>query len=146
MSARVRTAVRDVLVFAGSVAVLLFLAAYALADPGLKLAAVAGHVREHAGREVVVDGRVLESNGDALTNAVVEVRGPDRSRLARAGAQGFFRVDLLGPCAIYRIVLRGRSHGRLLVTRLEHRLCPGDELEVEGHVVSDEQFIWMPTR
>ena len=134
------------LVFAASLAVVLFLAAYAFSDPGLRLAAAAGDVREHAGREVLVDGRVLGSSGDGLADAVVEVRGPAGTRFARAGKRGFFELQLLGSCASYRIVLRGRSHGRLLVTRLGRRLCPGDELEVEGHVVSDGQFIWMPTR
>lgn len=144
--AAVRSAGRDLLVLAGSVAVVLFLVAYAFSGPGLRLAVAAGDVRAHAGREVLVDGRVLGSNGDGLSGAAVELRGPTGTRLARAGKQGFFRLQLLGSCASYRIVLRGRSHGRPLVTRLEQRLCPGDELKVEGQVVSDGQFVWMPTR
>ena len=144
--ARVRTVGRDLLVFASSVAVVLLLAAYAFSDPGLRLAVAAVDVRAHAGREVLVDGRILGSNGDGLSGATVEVRGPAGTRVAHSGDEGFFRLGLPGSCASYRIVFRGRSHGRPLVTRLSHRLCPGDALEVEGHVVSDGQFIWVPMR
>ena len=124
---------------------MLFLAGYALSGPGLKLAAAAADVHAHGGRQAVIHGRIVESNGGGLANAALEVRGPAGTRIARAGRQGFFRVDLLGSCATYRIALRAKSHGRELGTRLARRLCPGEELEVEARVVVDGHFIWMPT-
>jgi hypothetical protein len=93
----------------------------------------------------VLHGRILESNGGGLENAALEVSGPTGTRIARAGKQGFFRLDLLGSCSTYRIALRARSHGRALATRLARRLCPGEELEVDARVVVDGHFIWMPT-
>lgn len=137
---------RDALVFTISLAVVLFLAAYALSDPGLELAAATGDVRGHAGRQALVEGRILESNGSGLASARVEMQGPAGTRVAYTGRQGFFRLAYLGSCATYRIALRGRSHDRDLVTRLKRRLCPGDAVEVEARVVADGQFIWMPSR
>jgi hypothetical protein len=132
------------MVFATSLVVMLFLAAYALSDPGLKLAVVTD-VGEHAGPQAVLHGRVLDSNGSGLAGASLAVHGPRGTKIAAVGKQGLFRLDLLGACATYRVDLRGQSHGRALVTRLERRVCPGDELRLEARVVVDGQLIWMPT-
>jgi hypothetical protein len=134
------------MVFAISLVVMLFLAAYALSDPGLELAVVTGDVHEHAGAQAVVHGRVVDSNGDGLADAALAVSGPTGTKIAEVDEQGFFRLDLLGACAAYRVDLRGRSHGRALVTRLERRLCPGDELEVDARVIVDGQLVWIPAR
>jgi hypothetical protein len=123
----------------------LFLTGYALSGPGLELAAVAADVHAHGGRQAVIHGRILESDGGGIANAALEVRSPTGTRIARAGEQGFFRLDILGSCATYRIALRAKSHGQELGTRLARRLCPGEELEVEARVIADGHFLWMPT-
>ena len=129
-----------------SAAVVASLVAYAITTPSFELQAAVTDVQEHASREAIVHGRVLEADGDAVSRAEVRVLGAAASRPAtRTGEQGYFRLDVAGPCADRTIVISVRAPGKARTT-LERRLCPGDAIELAVRIVATGQFVWLPTR
>lgn len=131
----------------GSIGVVAFLIAYALSTPTVRVEAAVAAVSEHAGRNGVVHGRVLEAAGDPLEGAEVRLVGPGRvSRVARTGGRGYFRLDVQGSCAAYRIVFRVRGEGGPSEETIPRELCPGDAVEIDARVVTEGQFVWVPMR
>ena len=138
---------RDLGVALASAAVVAFLVAYVFSSPSVRIEAAVAAVKQHPGRAAVVHGRVLEAAGDGLGNADIRVeRTGSRSHRARTGERGYFRIDLSGPCARYRIVLRVRAEDQQVQTAIGRELCPGDAVEVEARVVASGQLVWVPIR
>ena len=144
---RLSSGVRDGAVALGSVGVVVFLIAYALSTPSVRVEAAVAAVSEHAGRDGVVHGRVLEAAGDPVEDAEVRlVRAGGAIRATHTGERGYFRLDVTGSCASYRIVFRVRGESERTEKELARELCPGDAVEIEARVVTDGQFIWVPIR
>lgn len=139
---------RDCVVALGSVAVIAFLVAYALSSPTARVEAAVAGVTEHAGRNGIVHGRVLEATGDPVEDAEVRlVRVGGRETATRTGERGYFRADVTGSCAAYRIVFRlDADRGTSAETGVAREICPGDAVEVEARVVTDGQLVWVPIR
>jgi hypothetical protein len=142
-----RSYARDVCVGMASAAVVAFLVAYALSSPRVEVQAAVAAVQQHPGRAAVVHGRVLEAAGDGVGNAEIRVeRGGTRARLARTSERGYFRIDLAGSCASYRILVRVSAEERPVEAAVGRRLCPGDAAEVEARVIASGQLVWVPIR
>jgi hypothetical protein len=140
-----RTPFRSVIVALSSVCVLVLLVLYAIAAPNVSLSASAGSVVPLPGSTAVVLGRVLSSSGGGLKNARVEVRRPGRQAVhATSNAAGAFRVALPGSCAVYTVSIHARAQGSTVAATVRQRLCPGDAMPVDAHVVTQGQFLWIP--
>jgi hypothetical protein len=143
----VRDRARDGVVALGSVGVVAFLIAYALSSPRVEIHAAVAAVAQHPGRQAVLHGRVLEAGGDGITEAVVRVERPGSTPLvARSGDRGYFRVDLAGACARYRVVLSVGEQDPPVEAAFDRRLCPGEAVEVDARVTSAAQLVWVPLR
>ena len=134
------------MVVLASAAVVAFLVAYAVTSPSFRLDAAVAGVEEHEGRQAVVHGRVLEADGEGVADAEVRARRLGASAVEHSGERGYFRLDLVGPCARYEIVLLVPAEKRLLRKTLNRDVCPGQAIELEARVVADGQFVWIPTR
>ena len=148
-SVRTRTAaagrrprpLRDATVALASVGALALLVLYAIAAPSESMSASAGNVVPLPGGNAVVLGRVLSSGGGGLEGARIEVRrAGGRTTVAKSDSAGAFRISLPGPCSAYTVSIRGSG----VAATLRHRLCPGDALPVDAHVVTQGQFLWVP--
>ena len=138
---------RNAFVAAISAAVVVFLVLYALSRPEVKLRAFAGNLEPRPGSTALVHGRVVEADGDGVSDARLEVAAPGgREQTARSGERGFFSLEVSGTCDTYTFELAARAGGRWLHRRLAHRLCPGQSLELLGRVVATGNFVWVPTR
>jgi hypothetical protein len=142
-SARARA--RDVVVAAASLAVIGLLVLYAVAAPSAKLTASVGSVVPRPGNTAVVEGRVLDAGGGGLGGAEIVVRSDGR-QLAAAHSRddGTFRIDLGRRCAAYDVSIQAHSAGANVHTATSRRLCPGDALPVDAHVITEGHFLWVP--
>jgi hypothetical protein len=125
--------------------VLGLLVLYAVAAPSVSMAASTGPVVPLPGSSAVVVGRVLSAGGGGLKGAHIAVRAADgRFAAGTSDASGAFRVSVPGRCAVYTVRIRAATQGSTIKATLRHRLCPGDALPVNAHVVTQGQFLWVP--
>jgi hypothetical protein len=90
-------------------------------------------------------GRVLSSGGGGLEGARVDVRTGGRPvRQGTSNSAGAFRIALPGRCAVYTVAIHAPAQGSTVRATLRHRLCPGDALPIDAHVVTQGQFLWVP--
>jgi hypothetical protein len=142
-----RTVGRDLAVALVSAAVVAFLVAYALTTPRFALDATVAGVESHPGSRALVAGRMVDTDGDGVANARVEVRRRGAPvRVAHSDGHGAFRLDLGGACAAARIDLAAEQDGRRVHTTLTRRLCPGSLVEIDARLVAAGRLIWLPTR
>lgn len=124
---------------------LALLVLYAIAAPDVSLSASAGTVVPLPGGNAVVVGRVLSSGGGGLKGARIAVKqAGHRTVQATSNADGAFRVALPGSCALYTVSIHAPAQGSTVAATVRHRLCPGDALPVDAHVVTQGQFLWIP--
>jgi hypothetical protein len=136
---------RDVVVASASVAVLLFLVAFAIAGPSAELETSVGPVVPRPGTEALVAGRVVAADGAGLEGAEIAVRRSGRVLAsARSDSSGAFRLELTGGCSTYAISLQARTLGEVVGTTSRRRLCPGDSLPVDARIVTQGHFLWVP--
>jgi hypothetical protein len=141
----VRSRVRDVGVALVSASVVVLLIGYALAGPSAKLTASVGPVVPRPGTSAFVLGRVLQVDGSGLEGARVEVRSAGRlAGTSVSDRAGSFRVQLHGRCTAYAISLRAEALGATVQTSSRRRLCPGDALPIDAHVVTQGHYLWVP--
>jgi hypothetical protein len=125
--------------------VLGLLVLYAIAAPSVSLSASAGSVVPLPGRNAVVMGRVLAPGGGGLEGARIDVRAGHRAvRNGASNSAGVFRVALPGRCAVYTVSIHAPAQGSTVAATVRHRLCPGDALPIDAHVVTQGQFLWVP--
>jgi hypothetical protein len=137
--------VRNVAVAFASAAVVALLIAYSLAAPTPELELTVGHVVPRPGVTALVQGRVVEPDGDGLRGLRIEVRRGRRiTASALSDATGSFRVELTGGCDMYEVALRSSWHGSPVDGEARRRLCPGDALRLNGRVVTQGHFLWVP--
>ena len=136
---------RDLFVASTSVAVLLFLVAFAIAGPSAELETSVGPVVPRPGSSAVVAGRVVAADGAGLEGAEIVVKRSTRVLAsARSDSSGAFRLELAGRCSMYAISLQARTLGEVVGTTSRRRLCPGDSLPVDARVVTQGHFLWVP--
>jgi hypothetical protein len=125
--------------------VLGLLVLYAIAAPSVSLSASAGSVVPLSGPDAVVLGRVLASGGGGLEGARIDVRTAGRTvRSGASNSAGAFRIALPGRCAFYTVSIHAPAQGSTVAGSVRHRLCPGDALPIDAHVVTQGQFLWVP--
>jgi hypothetical protein len=140
-----RALFRDCAVALASAAVVAFLVGYALTTPRFTLRTTVSGVEHHPGSAAIVQGRVLEADGDGVGDAEVRVRrARGVSRVTRTGEEGRFRVDLGGSCAASRIEVSVRTEAKIVRSTLRRQLCPGDAVEVDARLVTRGHLIWVP--
>jgi Carboxypeptidase regulatory-like domain len=140
-----RSPVRNAVVAFASAGVLALLVLYAIAAPSASLSASAGSVVPLPGSTAVVLGRVLSSSGGGLKGARVDVHRPAGQTVeVTSNAAGAFRAALPGSCAVYTVSIHAPAQGSTVAATVTHRLCPGDALPVDAHVVTQGQFLWIP--
>jgi hypothetical protein len=128
-----------------SVAVLLFLVAFAIAGPSPELETSVGPVVPRPGTSALVAGRVVAADGAGLEGAEVAVERSGRVLASvRSDSAGAFRLELRGRCATYAISLEARTLGEDVRTTSRRRLCPGDSLPVDARIVTQGHFLWVP--
>jgi hypothetical protein len=140
--------VRDCAVALGSLAVVAFLVSYALSTPSVRVELAVAGVTEHAGRDGVVHGRVLEAAGDSVADAEIRLvrAGGHHPRATRSGERGYFRMDVAGACALYRIVVVAQDESEPTESGIEREICPGEAVEVAARLITDSQLVWLPIR
>lgn len=126
--------------------VVAFLVAYALSSPTVEIDAAVAAVEQHPGRQAVLHGRVHDASGDGVADVEVRVERPGvRAVVGQSGERGYFRVDVVGACNRYRVVLR-LPESEDAATEFGRELCPGDAVEVDARLVSEGQLVWVPIR
>jgi hypothetical protein len=140
-----RGRLRNATVALASAGVVAFLIAYALAAPTPELELEVGHVVPQPGVTAVVEGRVVEPDASGLGGSRIEVRRDgDISATAVSDEAGRFRIDLVGSCGTYEIVLRTTWQRSALEDRGRRRLCPGDSLPLDARVITQGHYLWVP--
>jgi hypothetical protein len=136
---------RNVAVALASVGVVALLVGYAFAAPTPELKLTVGQVVPQPGAVAVVQGRGLEPDESGLGGLRIEVRrGGAISGAAVSDRSGTFRVELTGSCGLYEISLRATWQGSTVRRRAHHRLCPGDALPLDGRIVTQGHYLWVP--
>jgi hypothetical protein len=138
---------RDCTVALASTAVVAFLVAYTLTTPSFALDTAVSHVMQHPGARAIIQGRVLDADGDGIPGAEIRAHQPGGGiQVVHSGERGYFRLVLAGACAVSHIDVAVAAGGGRARTTLRRRLCPGDALEIDSRLLAEGQPIWFPTR